>query len=673
MNDELRFDPDDPRLTAFALGELTGEEHARFAALVERDEDARKFVNEVNASAMQLSADLAVEARATTKPTRRRKRPVAIGAIAAVAAVAVGTTLFVKSLDGTTSRGHGSINELTAYESRNRLSSAAAPGRAAISDELRRQLVANGYQSSGTYRGPTDCIPPSEGPGPGTGGAAQPELNIEGISTVGANSNVRLTDSRDHNTERYASIVENAFRRAADESLSTFSIDVDTASYANCRRFLNAGQLPPPAAVRLEEFVNAFTYSYPEPDAGQPFSVTTEVASCPWAPTHRLVRIGLKGKSIDMRNRPAANLVFLIDVSGSMNSPDKLPLLKSALRLLVEQVEEKDTISMVVYAGSSGLVLPPTSGANKTALADAIDRLEAGGSTNGGAGIDLAYKVAVESMSKGGINRVILATDGDFNVGVTDEGSLVKLIEEKRESGVFLSVLGFGTGNLNDAGMEKLADKGNGQYSYIDSEKEARRVLVEQAGGTLVTIAKDVKIQVEFNPAEVEAWRQLGYENRALAAQDFNDDKKDAGEIGAGIAVTALYEIVPRGVPVPQISGVDPKRYTQPAQPSGTAFGGELMFVKLRYKDPDGSESRLIETPVKDGRGEWGAASEDFRFATAVAQFALLLEKSAYAPDASFLNAQAIAAEARGADARGEREEFVNLVRTAQELSAQSK
>ncbi len=661
MSDELRFDPDDARLTAFALGELQGEEHAMVAALVERDADARRFVEEVRGQADALRMGFASEDARPAKRNsiRQVSRRAILITVAAVGLAFAGVALLTdRQREESTSNARSLLGRAAPVpESASPMGALGyagpipAPREGAIDRRVQMGYL-SGPDSHGTYRGAGDSTPPSDGPR---------------VRIVTSDS---LVESAESNTERYAAIIENAFRRAADEGLSTFSIDVDTASYANCRRFLNAGQLPPPAAVRLEEFVNAFRYSYPEPDGDAPFSATAEVASCPWAPTHRLVRIGLKGKSIDMRHRPAANLVFLIDVSGSMNEPDKLPLLQHALRLLVEQVEEKDKIAMVVYAGASGLVLPATSGANKTALADAIDRLRAGGSTNGAAGIELAYQVAAENFVKGGINRVILATDGDFNVGVTDEGSLVKLIEEKRESGVFLSVLGFGAGNLNDSGMEKLADHGNGQYAYIDSPREARRVLVEQAGGTLVTIAKDVKIQVEFNPAEVEAWRQLGYENRVLAAQDFNDDKKDAGEIGAGITVTALYEIVPKGVAAPEIGSVDPKRYTHTAPPSDTAFSGELMFLKLRYKAPDGDQSRMLATPIRDAHAEWTGASADFRFATAVAGFAMLLQHSQYAGALDFTKIRAIAAEARGDDANGERAEFLQLVAKAQELSA---
>ncbi|MFI4942610.1 MAG: von Willebrand factor type A domain-containing protein, partial [Burkholderiales bacterium] len=385
-------------------------------------------------------------------------------------------------------------------------------------------------------------------------------------------------------TEAYDRIRDNPFMAAAQNPLSTFSIDVDTASYANVRRFLTQGQLPPKDAVRIEELVNYFRYDYPEPKGGAPFSVTTELAPCPWRPEHRLALVGLRGRSLEEKALPPRRLTFLLDVSGSMESPDKLPLLKQAMALLVEGLREQDQVAIVVYAGQSGLVLPPTSGERKAEIRAALAALEAGGSTAGGAGIELAYRVAAEMYRPGAINRVLLATDGDFNVGVTSVGELSRLIEEKRKSGVFLSVLGFGQGNLKDATMEMLADRGNGNYSYIDSEAEAKKVLVSEAGATLVTIAKDVKIQVEWNPRRVAGYRLVGYENRLLRAEDFDDDRKDAGEIGAGHTVTALYEVVPAGLPL-DAKGAGPLKYQQPPAQSPAATSDELLTLKLRYKE----------------------------------------------------------------------------------------
>ena len=355
------------------------------------------------------------------------------------------------------------------------------------------------------------------------------------------------TATEAHNREAYDRIHDNPFKLVRQEPLSTFSIDVDTASYANVRRFLNQNQLPPPDAVRIEELVNYFRYDYAQPRGEHPFSVSVDLAQCPWAPTHRLARVALKGREPDLARRPASNLVFLLDVSGSMGDANKLPLVMKSMKLMVDQLGENDRVAIVVYAGASGLVLPSTTCDRKEQVLAALDRLRAGGSTNGGAGIQLAYRTAIANFIKGGTNRVILATDGDFNVGVSS-GDLIRLIEKKAKSGVFLTVLGFGQGNLQDATMEEISGKGNGTYAYIDSIREARKVLVEQIGGTLLTIAKDVKIQVEFNPARIGAYRLIGYENRVLRNQDFNDDKKDAGEIGAGLTVTALYEVVPRGV-----------------------------------------------------------------------------------------------------------------------------
>ena len=470
------------------------------------------------------------------------------------------------------------------------------------------------------------------------------------------------------NTEEYSHIQENDFIAVADDPRSTFSIDVDTAAYSNMRRFLNEGQLPPADAVRIEELVNYFDYDYVQPRGDDPFSVTTEVAPCPWQPDHRLVHVGLQGKDVAAKEIPPRNLVFLLDVSGSMSDANKLPLLKQGMRMLARDLRPQDRISIVVYAGASGVVLEPTS--DREAVEQALDRLEAGGSTNGGEGIEMAYRLAAGTFMKGGINRVILATDGDFNVGVTNEGDLVRLIEDKRESGVFLSVLGFGTGNLGDSTMELLADKGNGNYAYIDSESEAHKVLVEQAGATLMTIAKDVKIQVEWNPAEVAAYRLVGYENRRLEHRDFNDDTKDAGEIGAGHTVTALYEIVPAGQGVgPE---VDPLVYqSTDAALTSKAKTGELMTVKLRYKQPSGSKSKLLTVPVEDGDGTLERSSEDFRWAAAVAEMGLLLRGSKWRGKASWSQTHALAQGAIGKDPQGRRAEMLELVRKAAALSGE--
>ncbi len=466
--------------------------------------------------------------------------------------------------------------------------------------------------------------------------------------------------------EGYSYNEENPFQKASDHPLSTFSIDVDAASYSNVRRILNESRLPPADAVRIEEFINYFHYEYPEPQGEHPFSITTELAACPWNATHKLVRVGIKGKSIAKENLPPNNLVFLIDSSGSMMSNDKMPLLKKGLRLLVEQLRKEDRISIVTYAGSAGLVLPPTSGAKKEVILQALDELEAGGSTAGGAGIQLAYKVAADTFLKKGNNRVILATDGDFNVGVTSDGELTRLIEEKREHGVFLTVLGFGTGNVQDSKMEQLADKGNGNYAYIDDIMEAQKVLVKEMGATLLTIAKDVKIQVEFNPARVQSYKLIGYENRMLAAEDFNNDKKDAGELGAGSTVTALYEVVPVGVADDSLPSVDPLKYQKPAAAAAEASDSkELLTVKFRYKKPTETESRLIVRPLADENRAWSQASPDFKFAASAAGFGMMLRGSKTKGDLTYEKVRAMAKEGQGKDEDGYRAEMVRLVEKA--------
>ena len=469
------------------------------------------------------------------------------------------------------------------------------------------------------------------------------------------------------NRENYSPIDENAFKRVRHNPLSTFAIDVDTASYSNLRRFLNNGQLPPTDAIRMEELINYFNYDYPEPESDRPFSITTEISQAPWNPTHQLVHIGIQGEKMAIEDLPPSNLVFLLDVSGSMNSPNKLPLLKDAFRMLVNELREEDQVSIVVYAGAAGVVLPPTPGNQKDKILTAIDNLNAGGSTAGGAGIQLAYKLAQNNFIKSGNNRVILATDGDFNVGVSSDTELVKLIEQKRKKGVFLTVLGFGTGNLQDSKMEKIANKGNGNYAYIDNELEAKKVLVNEIGATLLTIAKDVKIQVEFNPAKVQAYRLIGYENRRLKDQDFNDDTKDAGELGAGHTVTALYEIIPVGAKTNvKLPDIDPLKYQSNA--ASTTNSKELMQVKLRYKEPDGNTSQLLTYPLVDKAVKLKDASDNFKFSAAVASFGMVLRESPYKGKASFDQALQLAKESEGVDLEGYRAEFIDLVESAEEI-----
>ena len=465
------------------------------------------------------------------------------------------------------------------------------------------------------------------------------------------------------NTEDYDPITENGFHKATDDPLSTFSIDVDAASYSNVRRMLNEGVLPPAGAVRTEEMINYFKYAYPAPVEEHPFSITTEITRCPWNVQHKLVLIGLQGKKVPVQNLPASNLVFLIDVSGSMNDPLKLPLVKSSLKLLVDQLREEDKLSIVVYAGAAGLVLPATSGAHKTKIKDAIERLQAGGSTAGGEGIKLAYRTAREQLIKGGNNRVILCTDGDFNVGASSDDELVRMIEKERESGVFLTVLGYGMGNYKDNKMQKLADKGNGNHAYIDGLSEAKKVLVSEFGGTLFTIAKDVKLQVEFNPERVQGYRLIGYENRLLNKEDFNDDKKDAGELGSGHTVTALYEVIPVGVKSSFLKEVDALKYQ--SQKTTAAGSPELMTVKFRFKTPDSNKSKLMEHPIMDEQTPFEKSSENIRFAAAVAQFGMLLRDSEFKGTSTYGSIVKIASGAKGKDEEGYRKEFIRLVKKA--------
>jgi Ca-activated chloride channel family protein len=515
------------------------------------------------------------------------------------------------------------------------------------------------------------------------------------------------TPQQDWNTESYSTIRENGFKDVLHNPLSTFSIDVDRASYSNVRRFINMGQQPPIDAVRIEEMINYFSYDYPEPDGEHPFSVTTEVSTCPWNTSHQLLHIGLQGKHIDKDNLPPSNLVFLVDVSGSMNAPNKLPLLKSAFRLLVNELRPQDRVAMVVYAGAAGLVLESTPGSQKTMILEAMDKLQAGGSTAGGAGLKLAYKTAEEHLLEEGNNRIILATDGDFNIGQSSYAEMERLIEQKREKGIFITVLGFGMGNYKDSKMETIADKGNGNYAYIDNVQEANKVLVSEFGGTLFTIAKDVKFQIEFNPARVKGYRLVGYENRLLNDEDFNDDTKDAGEMGAGHTVTALYELIPAGAEG-EVVDIDPLKYQSNRGAQGVRgnredqvdrirdrsdrtdeartysnidrrgnsreqYADELMTIKLRYKQPDGATSTKVEIPVKGKVLDLERTSDNFRFAAAVAEYGMILRGSDYLEQGSLAEVLEMARGARGDDNEGYRGEFIKIVRTTESLLAAQK
>lgn len=478
-----------------------------------------------------------------------------------------------------------------------------------------------------------------------------------------------IEEKENFNTEDYDNIVENKFLAATQNPLSTFSIDVDEAAYSNVRRYLESGSMPPAGAVRIEEMINYFDYNYPKPDNGDPFTVNTEISDCPWNSQHKLVHIGLQGKEIPVDNLPASNMVFLVDVSGSMDEPNKLPLVQASMNMLVDQLREKDKVAIVVYAGNAGLVLPSTSGVNKVKIKEAIDNLEAGGSTAGGEGIKLAYKIAGENFIKNGNNRIILATDGDFNVGPSSDDELVRMVEKERKSGVFLSVLGYGMGNYKDNKMQQLADKGNGNHSYIDNINEARKVLVSEFGSTLFTIAKDVKIQIEFNPAKVQAYRLVGYENRMLASEDFNDDAKDAGELGSGHTVTALYEVIPVGVKDDFTKLVDPLKYQSNDKKIVSSNTNEIMTIKLRYKKPDEDISKLITHSVIDNHTEMVNTSDNFRFSAAVAEFGLLLRSSEYKQQSTYNQVISLAKAAKGNDDNGYRAEFIRLVQAATSLA----
>ncbi len=468
--------------------------------------------------------------------------------------------------------------------------------------------------------------------------------------------------------EGYDAITENRFLKVTDNPLSTFSIDVDAASYSNVRRMLTDGQLPPAGAVRIEEMINYFKYEYPQPQNEHPFSINTEIADCPWNNNHKLVLIGLQGKQIEMEKLPPSNIVFLIDVSGSMQDENKLPLVKQSIKLLVDQLREEDKISIVVYAGNAGLVLPSANGDEKMKIKSALEELEAGGSTAGGEGIQLAYKIANQNFIKEGNNRIILCTDGDFNIGVSSDDGLERMIEKERKSGVFLTVLGYGMGNYQDAKMQKLADKGNGNHAYIDNLKEAQKVLVSEFGGTLFTIAKDVKLQIEFNPANVQGYRLIGYENRMLNKEDFNNDKKDAGELGSGQTVTALYEVIPAGIQSKFLEKVDPLKYQLQNKIIAPA-GGELMTIKFRHKKINEDKSQLIEHTVINNPILFLNTSTNFRFAAAVAQFGMLLRDSEFKQGSTFENTWKMAQGAIGKDKEGYRAEFLDLIKNAQALA----
>ena len=720
----MKINLDDPNLTAFALGELSGAEHAAMEQVVASSPEAQDFVAETQQLSRLLKSEYAAERHLPSERSqniirmeeqRRLWSSTQWGSLAAALAIFAVIGAFAISM---IQRNSGTLALQGPDQRKERANLPANP-------TMIVEALPEDEDFGGTPRGPATTpaqqnLLALQAPPPPN---SEPEFSLRELKSADASVGYerrRLAEAgkkpapaapfvsrfgydsgsrqyrapgdtrsefaeaeppsrhrQDFDTATYDQVAENPFLPAATNPLSTFSIDVDTASYSNVRRFINSGSLPPKDAVRVEEMINYFSYDYREPEGDKPFSIDLDATACPWDASHRLLRIGLKGREVATENRPASNLVFLLDVSGSMTPAERLPLVKQAMRLLVEKLTEKDRVALVIYAGGSGLALPSTTGDRKETILRALEELKAGGSTNGAEGIELAYKVAADNFIKGGVNRVILATDGDFNIGVTNQGDLIRLIEEKAKGGVFLSVLGVGTDNLKDSTMQKLADKGNGNYAYLDSIDEARKVLVQQVNGTLMTIAKDVKIQVEFNPARVASYRLIGYEKRMLRKEDFNNDKVDAGEIGAGHTVTALYEIVPAGAgaadPSASIPPVDPLKYQAPNTAVGTlqassTLSQEMVTVKLRYKKPEGDTSELTERSFVDNGSKFENAAPDLKFAAAVAEFGMILRDSQYKGKGTLGAVIEWAQEGKGRDAAGYRAGFIELARKTQTL-----
>lgn len=668
---------DDPKLTAFALDELDEPERSAVARAVAESVAAQQLVGEIRKLSDVIKNEFAAETQtnvvtALGSPEEPRTatglqpqslsdirddpwfwsigRPLAIAAILTIFGIIAGVTFWPRQ---NSTRFAGPINLPLAKP-------ADVQGEFQMLSEVEPSLPAKVPAAGHSPPAHSAMV------------AKQSAYKFRAYMVGGAEESGGIRQpGGQFNTATYDHILENPFLDTKDNPLSTFSTDVDTASYSNVRRFINEGSLPPKDAVRVEEMINYFTYDYAQPADDKPFAMHIDVAGCPWEASHRLVRIGLKGKEIATDKRGPSNLVFLLDVSGSMTPPERLPLVKQAMRLLIEKLTENDHVAIVVYAGASGLALSSTTGEHKEQIFEALENLQAGGSTNGAEGIQLAYKIAADNFIKGGVNRVILATDGDFNVGVTSQGDLIRLIEEKARSGVFLSVLGVGTDNLKDSTMQKLADKGNGNYAYLDSLDEARKVLVQQMNGTLVTIAKDVKVQLEFNPARVASYRLIGYEKRMLRKEDFNNDKVDAGEIGAGHTVTALYKVVPVGAAInPTVRPVDPLKYSSSEKSTSaqSPSSNEMLTVKLRYKKPDGDQSELLESAVTDTSTKFENAPADLKFAAAVAEFGMILRDSDYKGSGTFAAVLEWAEEGKGKDTNGYRSGFIELVRKAQAL-----
>jgi len=728
------FNHDDPSLTAYALGEMEPAERAKFEQWLATNPEAQQAVEDIRATAAMLDTALAEEPAPAALQSAPPLEPAAIMArgdsrqpdggaepvdeyrkkrskllqfpalyymTASLAAACFAVVFFTSGNHTGTDEKHLIALEPAMVDAMREQAAKAQAAKAVAEQDVRQReanaalqdatetitlqpfevVIAGGAQPKAARVGDNMTVSGGGQPHPapaaraakvpavtfGVSGGSRPMLARAPVSSLPP-AGAEVTSS----TEGYAQQDENPFLGVRQNPLSTFSVDVDTASYANVRRFLAGKQRPPKGAVRIEELVNYFPYRYTPPTGAAPFAASMEVASAPWAPEHRLVRIGLKGREVSDAARPRANLVFLLDVSGSMNDANKLPLVKQSMRLMLEKLRADDRVAIVVYAGASGLALPSTPVRERAKIAAAIDELRAGGSTNGAAGIQLAYDIAKANFVAGGVNRVVLATDGDFNVGVSSESELTELIQEKAQSGVFLSVLGFGMGNYKDSTLEKLADKGNGNYAYIDSLAEAKKTLVEQAGGTLVAIAKDVKLQVEFNPAVAQAYRLIGYENRMLRKEDFNNDKVDAGEIGAGHTVTALYEVVPVGVAMPEAGTVDALKYQrtdESARKTAASASGELLTLKVRYKEPAGETSALLEFPLRDSGKAFADASGDFKFAAAVAAFGMRLKNSPYCGETKLTQVAEWAREGIEDDVGGYRAEFVGLVNEAAVLT----
>jgi Ca-activated chloride channel family protein len=693
----MKVNLDDPNLTAFALGELSADDHAKMAEAVADSPEAQSYVAETQQFARLLRAEYEADRQQPAQRSplvvrmeeeRRASWRYQWGSLAAALAIfaviaAVAFTAIQRS--GTLSK-RLTDNPTASSPSQNlpETTLESEPGPSAdvyIAQQPVEPQATTAPSAPTELREEKRSVTRDMAAAGKTGGLAlnpsapAPPMPMKRAYVAGGGETTEAEPPsryrQDFNTATYDKVEENPFLPAATNPLSTFSIDVDTASYANVRRFINSGSLPPKDAVRVEEMINYFTYDYREPEGDKPFSIDVDATACPWDTSHRLLRIGLKGREVANEKRPASNLVFLLDVSGSMTPAERLPLVKQAMRLLVDKLTEKDHVAIVIYAGGSGLALKSTSGDQKEKILRALEELQAGGSTNGAEGIELAYKVAAENFINGGVNRVILATDGDFNIGVTNQGDLIRLIEAKAKTGVFLSVLGVGTDNLKDSTMQKLADKGNGNYAYLDSVDEARKVLVQQINGTLMTIAKDVKIQVEFNPARVASYRLIGYEKRLLRKEDFNNDKVDAGEIGAGHTVTALYEIVPAGAgatdPAASVPPVDSLKYG--TNTTITTNGSpEMVTVKLRHKKPDGDVSELTERSFTDNGSKFENAAPDLKFAAAVAEFGMLLRDSQYKGKGTFGAVIEWAQEGKGRDTAGYRAGFIEMARKAQSL-----